>query len=143
VYHYRKTRNVYARHNKNDVAETCPFPSCNSHNVSQEYLFENDTMYIIANRVSYDLFEGREVLDHLMVIPKRHLETFDDFTDQEKLDFMAIAGEYEKQGYYIYARGVGSATRSVKHQHTHLLKMTNKKGKFLLYTSKPYFVMKV
>jgi ATP adenylyltransferase len=137
--HYRKTRKNYAKHNSADKMRTvCTF--CNEDNKSR-IIEENDTMFVVANRVSYDMFEGRKVIDHLMVIPKRHVETVMEFTDQEKLDQMNIAGEYEAKGYNVYARGVGSVTRSVKHQHTHLIKLVDKKSKLVIYSRKPHFLI--
>lgn len=120
----------------------CPLPSCDG-DPTQPIIEEDGTMYIMENRTSYDVFEGRRVLDHLMVIPKRHVEMVTDFTDQEKLDHMNIIGRYEKEGYNVYARGVGSVTRSVKHQHTHLIKLSDKLPKGTLYIRKPYFLMHV
>jgi ATP adenylyltransferase len=137
--HYRKTRKKYAKHNSADKHQTvCTF--CNE-DTRARIIEENDTMFVIANRVSYDMFEGRKVTDHLMVIPKRHVETVIEFTDQEKLDQMNVAGEYEAKGYNVYARGVGSVTRSVKHQHTHLIKLVDKKSKVIIYSRKPHFLV--
>lgn len=100
-------------------------------------------MYIMPNRVSYDLFEERRVTDHLMVVPKRHVETLADFTKEENLDYMALIGKYEQQGYNVYARGVGSITRSVAHQHTHLIKLRDKKSSLIIFTRKPHFLLDV
>lgn len=141
MYHYRKTIQTYRQFNKADRHRpVCTF--CNEIG-SPRVIAENDTMFVIPNRVSYDVFEGRGVTDHFMVIPKRHVEQIADFTDQEKLDQMAIIGEYEAKGYNVYARGVGSVTRSVKHQHTHLIKADNKKAKLFVYASKPHFLVKI
>lgn len=140
MHHYRKTRKAYAMYNAGDrAASGCTF--CKE--VGQpKVLRENPTMFIIPNRVAYDMFEDLRVLDHLMVIPKRHVESLQNFTDEEKLDHMAIVGEYEAQGYSVYSRGVGQVNRSVKHQHTHLLKLDNKKPKFVLYAAKPHILIK-
>lgn len=144
MHHYRKTRKNYKHHNNNDTPGRCPFPTCGEAEMdSQLILFENKTMAVIANRISYDTFETLEVEEHLLVIPKRHLETFAEFTSQEMLDLMHIVSDYEQKGYSIYARGVGSINRSVKHQHTHLLKLKNKKANLLFYLRKPYFVAKL
>lgn len=142
MYHYRKTRKTYARHNSADKKSKaeCSFPFCNP-NSRQPVREENETMYIIDNRVSYDVFEGRRVADHLMVIPKRHVETMASFTDQEKLDHMTLLGRYESAGYNVYARGVGSVSRSVKHQHTHLIKLTDKQPRAVIYAKKPYVLI--
>jgi hypothetical protein len=48
--------------------------------------------------VPYDVFEGRGVEDHLLLIPKRHLESLADFSDQEMLDMMHTVADHEKRG---------------------------------------------
>lgn len=98
-------------------------------------------MFVVKNRVSYDMFEGKKVLDHVMVIPKTHHESLRNFTDAEKIDAMNIMAEYEGRGYNVYARGVGSSTRSVSHQHTHMLKLSDKQATFMLYARKPYVLV--
>lgn len=98
-------------------------------------------MYVIPNRVSYDMFESMRVVDHLMVIPKKHHESMATFDDAEKIDAMKIIGEYEALGYNIYARAKDSISRSVKHQHTHLLKLDNKPSNLVIYARKPYFMI--
>ena len=140
MHHYRKTKKQYASYNAGDKASAgCTF--CKEIGGSN-ILLENDTMFVISNRVSYDMFEGRKVIDHLMVIPKRHSESLSDFTDHEKLDQMAIVGDYESRGYNVYARGVASISRSVAHQHTHLIKLADKKPNFIFYANKPYILIK-
>jgi len=141
MYHYRKTYKKYAQKNKDDKQKGTLCTFC--HNITHEQKAEsNDTMQVVFNRVSYDVFEGRAVLDHLMIVPKRHVESLNDFTDQEKLDLMSLAGEYEAKGYNVYARGMGSITRSVKHQHTHLIKIKNgAKAKLIFYLQKPHFLI--
>lgn len=135
MHHYRKTIKQYRTFNEGDKAvEGCTF--CREVG-SSKALHETATMFIIPNRVKYDMFEGRRVVDHLMVIPKRHVESLHDFTDQEKLDQMTIAGLYEADGYNVYARGKGSVSRSVAHQHTHLIKLSDKKPNVIFFAEKP------
>jgi diadenosine tetraphosphate (Ap4A) HIT family hydrolase len=142
MYHYRKTRQKYRKLNSADKkTETCTF--CSELEIGTNTISENETMFVIPNRVSYDVFEGRGVTEHYMVIPKRHVETITDFSDQEKIDQMTIIGKYEAIGFNVYARGVGSVTRSVKHQHTHLIKADNKRTRLFMYAAKPHFVVKV
>lgn len=142
--HYRKTRRQYAKFNQGDKKlNGCTF--CNEYEIKTNIIFENETMLVIPNRVKYDMFEGQRVTDHFMVIPKRHVETLGDFTEQEIIDQMRIAGRYEKQGYDVYARGVGNPTRTVKHQHTHLIKCENKHKlpRLLFFIRKPYFLFDI
>lgn len=138
--HYSKTRKQYAHHNKNDqVKKLCAF--CSDEKLQSRLVEKTTTMIVIPNRVAYDIFEGRRVEDHLMVLPLRHIESIAEFTDQEKLEMVELLGRYEERGYSLYARGVGSISRSVKHQHTHLIKLDNKVPKFNLYIHKPYIVL--
>lgn len=141
MHHYRKTTKQYKAYNAGDkVAEGCTF--CREVG-SDKTIFENETMFVIPNRVKYDMFEGRKVIDHLMVVPKRHRESLADFTDKEKLDQMTVAGEYEAQGYNVYARGRGSISRSVDHQHTHLIKLSDKKPSFIFFAEKPRILLDI
>jgi hypothetical protein len=55
---------------------------------------------------------------------------------------MDQVAKYEAKGYSVYARGVGFVKRSVKHQHTHLIKVTNKKPKIALFLQSPYYLLK-
>lgn len=138
--HYSKTRRTYVKLNKGDRQHrNCAF--CDDPDLKNRIIQETETMMVIPNRVSYDLFEGRKVEDHLMVLPKRHNELIVDFTEQEQLELMRLIGEYEQKGYSTYARGWGSITRSVKHQHTHLIKLENKIPTFSLFLRKPYVLI--
>lgn len=139
--HYRKTIQEYRAHNKADSTKlVCTF--CNELSGTR-IMGENETMFILPNRVSYDMFEGRKVVDHLMVIPKRHIETIAEFSDQEKIDQMTVIGEHEAKGYNVYMRGVGTVSRSVKHQHTHLIKLVDKKSNAVVYLRKPYILIDI
>ena len=142
MYHYRKNRQNYTHNNSDDKKlGTCTF--CNEVVKGTNIVEEGKTMFVIPNRVFYDVFEGRKVLDHRMIIPKRHLESFEDFTSEEALEMLQTSAKYEKEGYDVYARGVGSIGRTVKHQHTHLIKTDNKPTKALFYIRKPYYLIKL
>jgi hypothetical protein len=139
MHHFRKTIKQYRAYNAGDKAKSgCTL--CLEVG-SSAVIRETNTMFIIPNRVSYDVFEGRRVIDHLMVIPKHHRTTLADFTDEEMIDQMRLAGEYESQGYNVYARGVDSVSRSVDHQHTHLIKLSDKKPRVILFADKPQFLI--
>lgn len=99
--------------------------------------------YIVANRVSYDLWDNHEVTEHLMVLPKRHVHSLSDLTPEERLDIMNIMAEYEAQNYSVYARGIDSPQRSQRHQHTHLIKSSNKPIRASFYLRRPYFLISV
>ncbi len=142
MYHYRKTRQKYARHNSGDKKlSVCTF--CNEVDKGTNILEEGKYFFILPNRVSYDVFEGRKVIGHLMIIPKRHVEGFKEFTDEEAVELIRMSAKYEADGYNVYARGMGNVSRSVLHQHTHLIKTDTKLTKALFYVRKPHFLIKL
>lgn len=134
--HYRNTFRKYTSRQK---SEGCPF--C-SQNTIVNAVFENDLIYIVPNLTQYDLWELHDVEDHLLIIPKRHIEILGELTDTEKQAIMDQAAKYEAKGYSIYARGAGFIKRSIKHQHTHLIKAKNKKPKLAIFLRSPYFLLK-
>jgi diadenosine tetraphosphate (Ap4A) HIT family hydrolase len=134
--HYRKTMQKYKSRQR---TSTCPF--CDVKTVA-EAVFENELVYIVPNITKYDVWELHDVTDHLLIVPKRHVETLDSLTTTERLAVMDQAAAYEAKGYNVYARGVGFTKRSVKHQHTHLIKVTNKKPKVALFLQNPYLLLK-
>lgn len=137
--HYRKTKQKYNKYRKNDISlESCAF--CTRAR-SEEIVAENDTMYVVPNRVSYDIFEGYKVEDHLMILPKEHRTSIGDFTEGEALDYVRLVGEYEAMGYGVYARGYNSPSRSVAHQHTHLIKISDTPARSVIYNAKPYMLI--
>lgn len=142
MHHYRNARQRYEQLGKGNTSDDCPYPTCSAEPLTQPFVFSDATSCIIRPSVPYDVFEGRTVLDHVIAIPRRHLESLSDFTPEEMLGMMGIIATYEQQGYNAYMRGVGGV-RSVRHQHTHLIKIRNEKTKFLLYLRNPYIVFKM
>lgn len=137
MYHYRKTRKVYKSFPKHPECEFCDYE-----NIKPSLVEETDHARIIKNRVFYDVWELRNVTEHLMVIPKRHAAKLADLNPDEKLDIMNVIARYEADEYNIYAREPASISRSVAHQHTHLIKTGKKLGRALFFTHKPYFFIK-
>lgn len=135
-YHYRKTRKTYEQHKKKTG---CPF--CEAAR-REKIVYEDDLIFVVHNLTKYDLWELHNVHEHLLVIPKRHVESLNELTDTEKLALMNYIADYETRGYSVYARGVGFVRRSVMHQHTHLIKTDNKDPKFSLFIKKPYLLIK-
>ncbi|HZM64037.1 MAG TPA: hypothetical protein VFB59_02795 [Candidatus Saccharimonadales bacterium] len=136
MHHYRKTVKKYWRRQR---VQECPF--CASATLANA-VRETDLAYVVPNLTQYDVWEGHDVIDHLLVVPKRHVKSIGELTEGERLEIIDIIAEYEHNNYSVYARGVGSATRSVEHQHTHLIKMHHKRPRFSLYLHKPYIFIK-
>ena len=76
-----------------------------------------------------------------MVIPKRHVDSLANLSDEEKIDYMNQVARFESSGYSIYARAQGSKTKSMIHQHTHLIKIDGKTKKWLVFLRKPHIVI--
>jgi diadenosine tetraphosphate (Ap4A) HIT family hydrolase len=134
--HYRKTIHKY-RSRQN--SSSCPF--CNSETLA-EAIYKDKFVYIVPNLTKYDLWELYDVEDHLLLIPKRHVEILKELDDKERLAVMNQAADYESRGYSVYARGTGFIKRSVKHQHTHLIKVSNKKPRLALFIQSQYMLIK-
>jgi ATP adenylyltransferase len=100
-------------------------------------------MLVVKNIYGYTVWELMDVQDHLMIMPKRHVESIFEFTKQEKTETIELIAEYEKKGYNTYARARDNIIKSVPHQHTHLIKTKNKHARFFIFSRKPYFIWKV
>jgi len=135
--HYRKTVLKYVERKK---TPGCPF--CKPETLAKA-VYENKHVFVVPNLTQYDLWELYDVVDHLLVVPKRHAKSLDQLNKTERLAIMDICAEYEPKGYNIYARGNGFINRSVEHQHTHLIKVTNKRPRLTIFLHKPYFLIKL
>lgn len=136
-YHSRKTRK---RYNSFPAATECHF--CDPQTHAEGIALETAHAHVVINRTFYDQWELRRVVDHLLVLPKRHVLSLQELNEAERLDIMNIIADYEGKGYEIYARSPVSHTRSVPHQHTHLIKTGGKTGRGLLFWRKPYILLR-
>lgn len=137
MHHYRKTWGKYKSHPK---PVSCSF--CDSTDMQPRIVHETDHCFVIPNRTSYDVWELRDVLDHLLVIPKQHVTNIQDLSNEARLDIMNVLAHYDAADYNIYARTTSNTNRSVPHQHTHLIKTNNAIGRGLLLVRKPYVLFK-
>lgn len=108
---------------------------------SQEVIEETAHCLIITNPFGYDIWDGCGVVEHFMIIPKKHTASLNDLSDEEKVDYMDQIAQFEADGYSIYARSPGNKTKSVVHQHTHLIKIDNKPKRWLIFLKKPHILM--
>lgn len=137
MFHYRKTHKRYKSFPR---PADCSF--CDT-DLAPRAVRTTEHAYIIPNRVPYDLWEMREVTDHLMIVPRLHAESLAVLSQEAKLDIMLLLAEYEQKGYNIYARATTSTVRSVPHQHTHLIRTGHKRARATLAVAKPYMLIKV
>ena len=100
---------------------------------SEDGVVEDLDLFIIAkNLFGYQIWDGFEVEEHLLVIPKRFVEGINEFSKQEFDEFQKILAKYEAKGFSIYARAPKNKSKTVMHQHTHLIIHSNQRLKWLI-----------
>lgn len=135
----RSSQKRYTTHLKNSKKSVCEF--CNFSADSDQVIEELSLFWIVKNTFGYDVWDGCGVEDHLMIVPKRHVDSIASFSDAESLQYMKELQKYEGLGYSIYSRSAENVTKSVAHQHTHFIKLDNKRKKSLLYIRKPHVMI--
>lgn len=95
--------------------------TCGFCHVGQQLVRAYEAQLVIKNLFPYSIWDHGPVKDHLMIIPKRHLLSLSEQTEEEKIEYVNIISEYETKGYSIYARAPQNTARSVAHIHTHLI----------------------
>jgi len=137
MHHFRATIKLYRKRKK--AGQGCPF--CDRQQISK-IVRETEHFLVIENLTKYDVFEFREVLEHLMIVPKRHVEDLSLLSRDEKVELIDLIADYEAKDFNVYARSARSVSRSIAHQHTHLIRTGTKLPRFALYNVKPYMLIK-
>lgn len=102
---------------------------------------ENEHTFVVKNRFGYTVWDGCEVLEHLMIIPKVHRDVLESFTKKESDEWVRVCAEYERKGYSLYTRSLDNITRSILHHHTHFIRLGNRRKKYIIYLRKPHILM--
>lgn len=135
MFRYRKTTKKYAHHHD----ERCPF----CYPPDAQLIRETEHTRLLYAKFAYDLWEFRDVQEHYLIVPKRHIKSLGELTAAERADIMDIMAEYEQKNFNVYARSSDSVQRTVAmHQHTHLIKTSDKQAKVAFYAKKPYALIK-
>ena len=136
MFRYRKNYKNYKNHNDGQ----CPF----CHPIKQNIIEETSLSLVIKSTYPYSLWEVRDVIEHNLIVPKRHRGSLADLTPAEQQDMVQLMAKYEKLGYDVYSRGTGSVQRTIPlHQHTHLFKTSRKPARLVFFSKKPYFLFKI
>lgn len=80
--------------------------------------------FLVRNRFPYVHWSSQKVKTHLMIIPKRHVLSLSELTPTEVDEWAALCAEFEGKDHTILSRSPGDSSRSVAHQHTHLIKFS-------------------
>ena len=102
-------------------ANGCPF--CEINQNLNKIVEENSTMWVIVNAFKYEIWDNCSVLNHLMIVPKRHTDFLGGFNFDESMDYVELLEKYDELGYSVYGRASANEQKSVAHQHTHLFKL--------------------
>jgi diadenosine tetraphosphate (Ap4A) HIT family hydrolase len=107
---------------------------------SEDIVEETEHFFVAKNRFRYDVWDNLTVLDHLLLVPRVHTESIATLSTDALVDFAKTLAGYEKAGYSYYARAAGQVTKSIPHQHTHLIKLDTKPKKIIFHLKKPYIL---
>lgn len=135
----RSSQKHYVTHLKTVEKGVCEF--CAFSPDSPQVIEELSLFWVIKNTFAYDIWDGCGVEDHLMVVPKRHIDSIGHFTNKEAQQYVKVLQQYESKGYSIYSRAAENVTKSIPHQHTHFIKLDNKRKKALFYLRKPHIMV--
>lgn len=134
----RREEKVYARYRKNRQGSDCQF--CAIKKGDGQFIKATKSFKLIRNIFAYSIWDGQAVEDHLMIIPKRHIDGLSELGASEAAEYVKLVGEYERAGYSSYGRHPASAIKSVVHQHTHLIKTHGRSKDFIFLLRRPFFI---
>jgi len=95
----------------------------NSDHIENEIIEQNDYFWVVKNAFPYAIFDGFEVIDHLLIVPKKHVEAIFELTIEERQNLIELISKYEIKGYSFFSRSPKNQAKSIWHQHTHLIKV--------------------
>ena len=136
-HHYEYLRyQAERRKQKKHAGSSCILCEIDAADVS--YIAQRNYFKIVRNRFPYKVWDYQRVSDHLMIVPNTHTDSISTLSKAARLEFVELISEYESNGYHVYARATKSDTKSIDHQHTHLIKCYGPISKAAFYLLKPY-----
>ncbi len=91
-----------------------------SNNKDEEYL------YVAENDFKFSFWDMQEVVDHLLIIPVRHISCMSKMNNQELDQYLHLIEKYSKLGYDIFIKSSLSEAKTMEHLHIHLIKTKGK-----------------
>lgn len=134
----RKQAHDYTKH-RQGTPDGCQF--CAFTRDTEQVIDELPQFWIVRNIFPYAIWDDYHVNEHLMIVPKRHVVSLAEFTDEEKLGYVNLIAEYEHRGYSVYSRTDNGPTKSIPHQHTHLIRVSDRPVDALYYSSSPHLLL--
>ncbi|MFI5275309.1 MAG: HIT family protein [Candidatus Saccharimonadales bacterium] len=137
THHYEYLKYLADRRKQNKLpTEHCIL--CEIDKADHSFVSQSKYFKIVRNRFPYAVWDFQRVSDHLMVVPRTHTDSLASLSKEARLEFVELISEYESHGYHVYARATHSDTKSIAHQHTHLIKCYGPTSKLAFYILKPY-----
>lgn len=134
----RKEEITYQKHRAKKKSPVCDF--CVITKNDDQFVKEGIYFIIIRNIFSYSIWDGQDVIDHLMLVPKKHTDSLSTLPKAAAEEYVKTISGYEKDGYNIYARAPSSVIKSITHQHTHFIKTHGKPKNFVFLLRAPYYI---
>lgn len=134
MYRSRAERKFYYHYLATSDKDVCVF--CDP--PDDQVIEQGKHFRVIRNIFPYSFWDYHRVTDHLMIVPRQHVESIEKLSDDAKIEFANLVGAYEGKGYNIYGRPAGSAVKTVPHQHTHCIKIGPRSVRALFFWRKPY-----
>lgn len=131
----RANQRAYDDYRRRKSSATCQF--CEFSTALDYVLAEYPLFWVVRNIFPYHIWDGSRTGEHLLIVPKRHIDSIGHFTRAEKTAYIDLIAEYEAKGYSIYSRAAQNGRKSVVHQHTHLIEV-GKGIKAQLFIQKPH-----
>ena len=108
----------------------CPFCQFISGAIDKPILFENETGFVV--RDGFPITQG-----HTLVIPKQHIGSFFDSTQQQRQDLFSLVDlakadldkQYQPASYNIGINDGEAAGQTIPHLHIHLIPRYVEEGK--------------
>lgn len=139
----QKCEKAYREIKKTRTKSTgCVFCSLGDESRKDEIITDHKYFWLVKNIFAYDIWDDQGVIDHIMLVPKRHFESIGEMNNDERLEYATIIGDHDNNGYSSYARSSKNGIKSVPHQHTHLIKLDKNELTFLFYSKNPYILYK-
>jgi diadenosine tetraphosphate (Ap4A) HIT family hydrolase len=128
----------YIKYLKASPKTDCNF--CEFSKDSDQVIAESPNFWIVKNIFGYDIWDNMDVIDHLMIVPKKHMTSLAELDVTQLQEYSQLLAKYEAEGYSFYARASTNKAKSVAHQHTHLLKLGNKQKHIYFFMRSPYIL---
>jgi diadenosine tetraphosphate (Ap4A) HIT family hydrolase len=114
----------YQKHHTQQVG--CDFCRIGDPDNTTNTIVEEDEMFwVVENAYPYAIFYNDKVISHLLIVPKKHVEGIAELTAGERQMLIELISKYETEGHLFLGRSPNDSSKSMAHQHTHLIKTTS------------------